>query len=120
MKSNVISDCMGSDFGPVDDVAVAFHSAEPGHLAFGELVDGVGKEGAHLVVGEDAEDVLGDEFVFQSVVDEVLCGDAAVQKAADFVHEAFCQARIQPRVDARVAGGAVDQRPYIIGVVGKK
>ncbi len=40
-----------SGFGPVDDDAVAFHAAEPGHLAFGELVDGVGEEGTHLIVG---------------------------------------------------------------------
>lgn len=49
---------------PVDgDGAAAGEAAEPGHLAFGKLVDGVGQEDAHFFVGEDAKDVLGDEFV---------------------------------------------------------
>ena len=62
---------MRSDSGPVDADAFALHSAEPGHLPFGKLVDGGGELRAHLVVGQFPDDVLGDEFVFESVVYEV-------------------------------------------------
>ena len=62
---------MRSDSGPVDADAFAFHSTEPGHLPLGKLVNGGGELRAHLVVGQFPYDVLGDELVFESVVDEV-------------------------------------------------
>ena len=68
-KSCVVT--MRSDSGPVDADAFALHSAEPGHLPLGELVDGGGELCAHLLVGQFSDDVLGDEFVFESVVYEV-------------------------------------------------
>ena len=41
----------GSYLRPMDPDALAFHAAEPGHLAFGELVDGCRQLGAHLFEG---------------------------------------------------------------------
>ena len=53
----------------MDADAAALHSAEPGHLAFGELMDG-GSEGLlHLVEAEFAGEIEGDEFVLKAVVD---------------------------------------------------
>ena len=36
--------------GPVDGDAVALHAAEPGHLAFGKLMDGISQGNHHVVV----------------------------------------------------------------------
>ena len=41
----------GSDLRPMYPDAFAFHAAEPGHLTFGELVDGCRQLGAHLFEG---------------------------------------------------------------------
>ena len=107
-EKHLFEETVGID--PVDEVAVALHAAKPGHLALGELVDGVGEEGAHLVVAEDAEDVLRHEFVFQTVIDQVFGGDAGGEQAADLVDETFGQARVEARVDPRVACLAVHER----------
>ena len=48
---------------PVDSDPVFLHAPEPGHLPFGELVDGVGQQQAHLLVAEDAEHMLSDELI---------------------------------------------------------
>ena len=53
---------------PMDGKTAPLHAAEPGHLALGELVDGIGKEDVHLVVGEFPQHILRDEFVFKAVV----------------------------------------------------
>ena len=44
-------------FNPFNFSPFAFHSAEPGHLAFGKLVDGYGELFAHLVEGEFSDEV---------------------------------------------------------------
>ena len=41
----------GSDLRPMYAYALAFHAADPGHLACGELVDGCRQLGAHLLEG---------------------------------------------------------------------
>ena len=51
--------------------SVTFHATEPGHLAFRELVDGVGEQHPHLFITEDAQDVLSDEFIFKAVINKV-------------------------------------------------
>ena len=53
----------GSRFCPVDDGAFCLHSAEEGHLPFGELVDGGCEQGAHPFVVDESEQVFRDEFV---------------------------------------------------------
>ena len=45
---------------PADVEAFAFHFAEPGHLPFGELVDGGVQLGDHIFVGEPAGEVEGE------------------------------------------------------------
>ena len=42
---------------------ILLHPPEPGHLPFGELMDGVGQKSAHFLESQDAKDVLGDELV---------------------------------------------------------
>ena len=44
-------------FNPLNFSPFALHSAEPGHLAFGKLVDGYGELFAHLVEGEFSDEV---------------------------------------------------------------
>ena len=51
--------------------AFAFHAAEPGHLALGELMDRGRELGAHFVEGEFADDMLRHEFVLESIIYEV-------------------------------------------------
>ena len=49
---------------PIYCVTSAFHTSKPCHLAFGELVDCGFEPLEHFVVGEFADEVLGEEFVF--------------------------------------------------------
>ena len=62
----------------MDTDAFSFHSSEPGHLSFRELMDGSCKLCAHLLVGQFADDVLCDEFVFETVIYKVFCGNRLV------------------------------------------
>lgn len=90
----------------MDADAAAFHSAEPGHLAFGELVDGGGEGLLHLVEAEFAGEIESDEFVLKAIVDEVFGRDGgsgwdwfagervrvsgrAFEEAADFLYHTF-------------------------------
>ena len=84
----------------MDFDAVAFHAAEPGHLAFGKLMDGVAQGNLHVLVGEFSQDVLRYKLVLKAVLDKVLRRDR-FQQAADFLHQTFLQALFQPPVDAR-------------------
>ena len=114
-----------ANFNPVDADAAAFHSAEPGHLAFGKLVDGGGEGLLHLVEAEFAGEIEGDEFVLKAVVDEVFGRDGgsggerlagervgvrgrAFEEAADFIDHTFAQAGVKTSVDAGVAELAGD------------
>ena len=94
---------------PVDGGAAFFHAAEPGHLALGELVDGDFQLAEHFFFGQLADDVLGDEFVFQAVIDEVFGVNALlVDKAAHLVDHAFVQTGAQAAADAFAAGVTID------------
>ena len=84
----------------MDPDAVTLHAAEPGHLALGELVDGVGEEDVHLVVGKLSQDILCNELILKAVPDQVIGRDAVVQQAPDLFDEAVFQAFVQPAVDA--------------------
>ena len=46
--------------------AFALHSAEPGHLPLGKLVDGCGKLAAHFFEAQLTQQVQRYELVFQS------------------------------------------------------
>ena len=110
------SELVASWGGPVDADAVAFHAAEPGHLALGELVDGVGEEDAHFVVGEFSQHILRNEFVFEAVPEEVVGGDAAGQETLDFFDETVFQAFVQAAVDTRDAFFACDEGADVVGI----
>ena len=85
----------------MDRGAALFHAAEPGHLALGELVDGDFQLAEHLFLGQLVDDVLGDEFVFQTVVYQVLGVDAlVVDEAAHLVDHALIKAGPQAAADA--------------------
>ena len=55
----------------MDGDAFAFHSAEPGHLSLCELVDCSGELRAHLLECEFADQIKRNEFVLETIVDEV-------------------------------------------------
>ena len=93
---------------PVNGKTSALHAAEPRHLALGKLMDGYLEALEHLVVGETACDVFGDEFVFETVVDEVVGRDSLGEKAADFVYHAFVEAGFQTSRNLRTTLVAVD------------
>lgn len=86
----------------MDEGAAGFHAAEEGHLALGKLVDGGGEEGEHRVIVNDAQHVLGHEFVLQAVVDEVFRTNAGIEEAPDLFDEAAVEALAEALVDAGV------------------
>ena len=79
-----------------DDAGIA---AEPGHLALGELLDGVAQFFDHLLVADLPGQVPGQVFVFQAELDHEFFADTLVQKGADFIHHALLQALFKPLVD---------------------
>ena len=64
---------------PMDGDAATLHPPEPCHLAFGELVDGYFEPFHHFVIRCFTDEVLGEEFVFEAIVNERLLGHAALQ-----------------------------------------
>ena len=91
----------------MDGDAAPLHAAEPRHLPLGKLMDGYLKTADHLVVGDFAYDVAGEELVFQAVVDEVLGLDAAVEQAAHLVKHTCVKAGMQAlgyALSAQLAG----------------
>ena len=111
----------------MDADAFAFHSAEPGHLPFRELVDGGRELGTHLVVCEFSCYVKCHEFVFQSVVDEIFshyrsvvwsqCRMRAVDQSSDFFYHSFFQSGIQASVDTGISFVSAYQGTYVICVL---
>ena len=89
------------DVEPVDGDAVAFHAAEPGHLALGEAAD-VGVEVVeHLLVGVVGfGEVAGEVLVFEAVLQETFLGDAVVEEALDLVDHAVVEALLEADADA--------------------
>lgn len=121
----------------MDADAAAFHSAEPGHLAFGKLMDGCGEGLLHLVETEFAGEIEGDEFVLQAVVDEVFGRDRgtgwgwfagervgvrwrAFEEAADFIYHTLAQAGVKTSVDAGVAELAGDECADVVCLLGQE
>ena len=83
--------------------AFAFHAAEPSHLPFGELMNGYGEEPAHFVVLKDSCQIQGHELVLQTVINQVLCRNAPVEKFPDFVYKAFLQTYVKSLVNTGIA-----------------
>ena len=96
------------------DVEAAFlHAAEPGHLALGELVDGGFELTDHLVVGELAGEVEGEELVLQAVIDQVLGWDVAlVEQATYFIDHTGIEALTQTAGDTLTAHLTIDLCAY--------
>ena len=111
----------------MDADAFAFHAAEPGHLTFGELVDGCGELDAHFLQGKFADYVLRNELVFKTIVDEVFgwdrlvvrreCRVGAVDQSADFLDHAFLNSGVEPAVDSGVPFVAGHQCADVICVL---
>ena len=93
---------------PVDGEASALHAAEPRHLALGKLVDGNLQALEHLVVGETAHEVLGDELLLQAVIDEVVGRDALSEQSPDLLYHALVQTGLQAAGDLLATGLTVD------------
>ena len=49
--------------------SISFHTAEPGHLALGKLMDGITQGHHHILVGLLAQDILGNELIFKAVIE---------------------------------------------------
>ncbi len=97
----------------MDFDSVAFHAAEPGHLAFGKLVDGVTKAYCHLLVVVLAQYKFRNKLIFKSIVDKVV-GLDAFQKAADLFYQPFPEPIFQADVYPADAFFSGNQRTYII------
>lgn len=83
----------------MDGEAAPRHSSEPGHLAFGKLVDSDLQLSDHLLVGEFPNDVKCEIFVLQSVIDKVLGLDTAVEESAHFVDHSFVETAFETSAD---------------------
>ena len=79
--------------------ASSLHSPEPGHLAFGKLMDGYFQLAEHFVVGQLADDVKCQVFVFQSIVDKVVRMNALGYQPTYFVYHPFVQSLAQATGD---------------------
>lgn len=74
---------------PVYRDALALHTAEPGHLPFGETAY-IGVEVfVHFLIGAEAFDVARDMTVFEAIAQQPLFGHAAIKEAANFVNHPF-------------------------------
>ena len=73
----------------MDAGTAALHAPEPGHLAFGELVDGDGESLTHLPVVELAQKIECDELVLKPVGNESFCRHSAVQQTLYLLHHSL-------------------------------
>ena len=74
---------------PVDGESAPLHASEPGHLAFGKLVDGNFQSAEHLVVAQLPGRIFSDIFVLQPIVGQVLSCNALSQQTAHLVDHAL-------------------------------
>ena len=70
-------------------------------------MDGDFELAEHLFLGQLADDMLGDEFVLQTVVDEVLGVDTLVDEASHLVNHSLVEAGTQAAADAFATGVTV-------------
>ena len=96
----------------MDGKSTPFHTAEPGHLAFGKLVDGCFQLREHLFIGQLADEIKCQILVFQSVIDEVIRLDALLYQKAHFVYHSFFQALVQAAGDFLPTQFPVDVHTY--------
>ena len=108
----------------MDGEPSALHASEPGHLAFGKLVDGYLQPLEHLVVGGLSCDILRHELVLQSVVRQVFDGNAFVEQSSHLLHHTVLQTVFQPSgnllatvlaVDVDADNQAVHGRQFALG-----
>ena len=87
----------------MDGNPAAFHAAEVGHLTFGKLVYGNLQLAYHFVVCEFTDDMHGEVFIFQSVINQILGCNARCEYATHFVDHALLLALVQAAGDALAA-----------------
>ena len=97
----------------------ALHPPEPGHLALGELVYGHSEVPAHFPIAELAEKIARNEFIFKTIVDEIL-RLYPLHKCPHLLDHPLFQAGIQTRVDAGIALLAAYERPYVEAAAGQE
>ena len=98
----------------MDGDSRALHPAEPGHLAFCELMDGGGEFLFHLVIAQLPCQIEGDELVLQPVGYQALGRNTFVEEAPDFLYHSLLEAGVEPGVNAGVADLAADAGAYEI------
>ena len=70
----------------------SFHSTEPCHLSFGELMDSSFQLQKHFIVCQLTYDMLRQEFIFQTVINLVVRMNSFCQLASHLFYPAFFQA----------------------------
>ena len=101
----------------MDMNTIFLHTSEPGHLPFGELVDGVGQKSVHFFESQDAKNVLCDEFILKSVIDKVFGPYPVVQKTFDLLDHPSGQPFVKPSVNSCDPLFTADQCPDVIRVL---
>ncbi len=80
----------------MDGMSFSLHAPEPGHLAFGKLVDGGIQFLKHLFVGEVPCQIIGHMPVFEPV-ETKLCGlQPSLKQPSYFIHHAIPEPDFQP------------------------
>ena len=97
---------------PVYGHASPLHSPEPRHLPFGELVYGDFELGEHLLIGDFPDDILGDELILQSVIDEVFGLHTVGNELSHLVDHPPFEAVVQAPGDACPSLLARDIHPH--------
>ena len=80
-------------------------------------MDGIGQQGVHLLVSQDAEDVLGDEFVLKPVIDKIFRPDPAVKESFDLLDHPTGQPLVKPPVNPRDTFLSADESPYVVRIL---
>ena len=92
----------------MDGKATTLHAAEPRHLSLGKLMNGYLELAEHLIVCELSYNIFCQEFILQSVVNQILGCNAFVEQTAHFVDHSIFQTGLQSAGNLFTAQLSVD------------
>ena len=72
--------------------SLSFHAPKPGHLSLGELMDGGVELREHFVVRELANHKLRKKFVFQTVINQLIGSNSAIEQRFYFGNHPLVEA----------------------------
>src|SRR6266571_411202 len=96
---------------PVDHGAVSLHSAKPGLLALGEVVDGAVQLLEHVVRGELPLEVAGREAVFEAIELQGLPWNAGSVQPGHLFEETMPESLLEPGGDTFSETGPFPAHP---------